>query len=224
MLFPTDSCRRLGLRAGATVFRGLVTRPSPPELRSLIDTEVKAIAQRLSGIEQVRRLVPIQAFRAIHRAVGANPNRQLNSVEGLYRFLIKHHTLPTINNFVDAYNLISIRTGASLGAHDLQKIKAPVTLKQLGQDQTLFPLGGGPRQWAKTGEFAYVDSDDRVLCRLDVVQAAFSKITHSTTEALLIAEATIDHPPETIECALADCSTLIRRYCGDDVEAEQGRQ
>jgi DNA/RNA-binding domain of Phe-tRNA-synthetase-like protein len=46
------------------------------------------------------------------------------------------------------------------------------------------------------GEYGYVDAADRLLCRLDVRQADFSKVTQRTRNLLLIVEGTAEHEPD----------------------------
>ena len=170
-------------------------------------------------MQAVRDLAPIAALRQIHRRVDSNPNRQLNSVEALYRGVLKRGQLPRINAFVDVYNLVSLRTGASLGAHDLNTIATPVQLRRLAADTPFIPLGADSVQTARQGEFAYLDGEARLLCRLDVVQAEFSKVTERTTEAILIVEVTSGHEPSRVQQAFDDCVALIQQHCRGRVRA-----
>jgi DNA/RNA-binding domain of Phe-tRNA-synthetase-like protein len=59
-----------------------------------------------------------------------------------------------------------------------------------------------------------VDASHRLLCRLDVLQAEFSKVTAATTNALLIVEGTAAHPPQALREAFAHAIELVTRYCG----------
>ena len=68
------------------------------------------------------------------------------------------------------------------------------------------------------GEFGYVDAARRVLCRLDLLQADFSKVTHATRNALLIIEGTAEHAVEVLQAAFADAIEIITRHCGGTAE------
>src|SRR5438132_1655039 len=68
------------------------------------------------------------------------------------------------------------------------------------------------------GEFGYVDAQGRVLCRLDVVQAEFSKVTAATGNALLIVEGTVSHAPELLRQAVAAAVRLVTGHCGGTAE------
>lgn len=50
------------------------------------------------------------------------------------------------------------------------------------------PLGETTPAATVAGEYGYVDAANRLLCRLDVRQAEFSKVTERTRNALLIVE------------------------------------
>jgi DNA/RNA-binding domain of Phe-tRNA-synthetase-like protein len=68
------------------------------------------------------------------------------------------------------------------------------------------------------GEFGYVDAADRLLCRLDLLQADFSKVTIHTVCALLIIEGTPAHPPDRLRQTFSDAIELVTRYCGGTAE------
>ena len=66
-----------------------------------------------------------------------------------------------------------------------------------------------------------MDAKDRGVCRLDSLQADFSKITPSTTDALLIIESTTAHSNEQLEQLVAETVAAISCYCpGTKVLAE----
>src|SRR5207245_8699313 len=121
--------------------------------------------------------------------------------------------LPVINRLVDAYNLVSVRSVCSLGAHDLDRITVPVELRLLSGQDSFTPLGRNAPAAIAAGEYGYVDAQERVLCRLDLLQAEFSKVTMETANALLIVEGTAAHPPEILRQAFTDVIEAILRSC-----------
>src|SRR5262249_11950821 len=136
----------------------------------------------------------------------------------LLGYVLKRGDLPRINSLVDAYNLVSVRTLCSLGAHDLDRFAPPATLRLLTGSESFTPLGGDKPVSVTPGEFGYVDAMNHVLCRLDVLQAEFSKVTMQTVNALLIVEATARHAPGLMQRARDDAIELITRHCGGTVE------
>jgi DNA/RNA-binding domain of Phe-tRNA-synthetase-like protein len=218
MRFVSPECARLGLRAGAIVFRGVRIGPAGAALRAEIAAEVQAIRTRLADIQAVRALPEVAAFHAILRAVGINPRRDQPSVERLLGLALKRGELPAINSLVDAYNLVSVRSLCSLGAHDLDRIGLPVQLRLLSGRENFTALGAAGPEPVQMGEYGYVDAQERLLCRLDVRQAEFSKVTEKTTTVLLIVEGTAAHAENVLRRAVADATEVVLRHCGGTAE------
>src|SRR5262245_51728829 len=158
----SQECRALGLRAGAVAFRDVRVDVAPPELRAEIVAEVTAIRGRLSGPAEVGSLPEVLSYRDILRQVGVNPRREQPSVERLLNFALKRGDLPAINSLVDAYNLVSVRSRCSLGAHDIDRIALPITLRLLAGTEPFTPLGSDKPASVAAGEFGYVDAAGRV--------------------------------------------------------------
>jgi DNA/RNA-binding domain of Phe-tRNA-synthetase-like protein len=214
----SDECQQLGLRAGAVILRNVRVAHGDPDLRSEIVREAQSVQQRLAQAGAVRSLPEVGRFHEILRKVGVNPRRDQPSIERLLGVALKRGDLPAINTLVDAYNLASLRSCCSLGAHDLDRIALPVALRLFTGQETFTPLGQDAELPVVAGEYGYVDGQDRVLCRLDVVQADFSKVTVDTVNALLIIEATAAHPPAAVQQAFADSIMMMTRYCGGTAE------
>jgi DNA/RNA-binding domain of Phe-tRNA-synthetase-like protein len=214
----SPDCRQLGLRAGAILFRDVTVGDASSELRALIAQEVKRIRTAYADPQAVRSLPEVVSFQEILRKVGVNPRKEQPSVERLLAFALRRASLPAINSLVDAYNLVSVRRLCSLGAHDLDKIALPVSLIVLTGLETFAALGRDQPQAVTAGEFGYVDAAGRVLCRLDLLQADFSKVTHATRNALLIIEGTADRASEALQTAFSDAIEIITRHCGGTAE------
>jgi DNA/RNA-binding domain of Phe-tRNA-synthetase-like protein len=214
----TEECLRLGLRSGAVIFHDLRVTARPPGLHAEILSEAEAIRRRFADAAAVRADPTVAHFQELLRKAGVNPRRDQPSLERLLSFALKRGDLPAINSLVDAYNLVSVRSGLSLGAHDLDRIALPVSLRLLTGSESFTPLGRAEPEPVTPGEFGYVDATGRVLCRLDVLQADFSKVSEVTTNALLIIEGTAEHPPEVLQQAFDDVIALVTRYCGGTAE------
>jgi DNA/RNA-binding domain of Phe-tRNA-synthetase-like protein len=214
----SEECVQLGLRAGAIIFRNVQVMDAPPALRSEIAAAVETLRARFTDPAAIRAIPEVSAFRDLLRRAGANPRKEQPSVERLLSFALKRADLPAINSLVDSYNLISIRSLCSLGAHDLDRIRLPVALRLLTGQESFTPLGQDTQTSVIAGEYGYVDAANRVLCRLDVLQAEFSKVTTSTENVLLIVEGTTAHSPESVRQTFRDVMEMVRRYCGGTAE------
>jgi DNA/RNA-binding domain of Phe-tRNA-synthetase-like protein len=210
----TEDCLQLGLRAGVVLFRDVRISPASPQLRAEIIQEIQAVRESFASPAEVRACPEVAAFQELHRRVGVNPRKEQSSIERLLTLALKRGELPAINGLVDAYNLVSLRTRCSLGAHDLDAIAPPVTLRLLTGRESFTPLGETAPSAVTPGEYGYVDAADRLLCRLDVRQADFSKVTERTRNVLLIVEGTAEHPPEVMRRAFAEAIELVTCYCG----------
>ena len=211
-------CLALGLRAAGVVLRGVDIAPSGTRLRGEIAAEVQRVRRQYASLAEVRATPELTRLYEVFKAVGAKPRRNPPSTDRLFQLALKKGELPAINNLVDAYNLMSLRFKASLGAHDLDRIALPVELRLLVGDEPFTLLGQTEAVAVVAGEFGYVDGANRLLCRLDVVQADFSKVTASTSDALLIIEATTAHDEATREELLRETVAIVARECGGTAE------
>jgi DNA/RNA-binding domain of Phe-tRNA-synthetase-like protein len=209
-----EECRQLGLRAGAVVFRDLHVGPASAELHAELAREAERIRARYADAQAVRASPEAACFQELLRKVGVNPRKEPPSLEKLLTFALRRGDLPRINSLVDAYNLVSVRTSLSLGAHDLDRIALPITLRLLAASESFIPLGRDTPVPVAAGEYGYVDGAGRILCRLDILQAEFSKVTEATTRALLIIEGTAAHPSALLGRALEDAAAQVIRFCG----------
>src|SRR5438067_6167980 len=181
-----EECVRLGIRPGAIVFHNVRVNASTPAQRAEMVEAAGAVRTRFSNPSDIRADPLVTSFRAILQRVRVNPRREPPSVEKLMAFAHKRGDLPVINNLVDAYNLVSVRSSCSLGAHDLDRITIPVSLRFLDGSESFTPLGSDQSVRTTAGEYGYVDACNRLLCRLDILQADFSKVTEATSNVLLI--------------------------------------
>lgn len=222
MMFQVaQECVQLGLLAGAIVFRDLRIAAASPELRAGIDREIQAVRGRFADAATVRSCPEVASFQRLHCQVGVHPRKEQSSVERLLLLALKRGELPAINSLVDAYNLVSLRTRCSLGAHDLDAIAPPVSLRLLTGQESFTPLGETAAAAAVvSGEYGYVDAANCLLCRLDVRQADFSKVTERTRNVLLIVEGTTEHAPDVLRRAFTEVIEVVTRYCGGTAEPE----
>jgi DNA/RNA-binding domain of Phe-tRNA-synthetase-like protein len=109
---------------------------SREDLWSEINREASSFKEKYL-MEQINKIPTIQATREAYKALGKDPNRYRPSAEALCRRIVKGMDLYRINTLVDLINLISIRTGYSIGGFDAEKIVGDVTLT-VGTDEDVF--------------------------------------------------------------------------------------
>lgn len=80
------------------------------------------------SMEQINKIPAIQATRQAYKVLGKDPNRYRPSAEALCRRIVRNMDLYHINTLVDLINLVSIRTGYSIGGFDADKIDGDISL------------------------------------------------------------------------------------------------
>ena len=123
-LFSVYSEIRLGLlRFHADV------KASDDHFWDYMNTEV--LPQVRSGIEgkEWSEIPGIKGSRAAYKAFGRNPGRYRVSSESLIRRVRRGDDLYHINSVVDVNNLISVRSGLSVGSYDLCQVHGKIRLR-----------------------------------------------------------------------------------------------
>jgi DNA/RNA-binding domain of Phe-tRNA-synthetase-like protein len=95
-------------------------------LWAMMETEMKKLKSAYT-LETIKTQPEIAATRQAYKRTGKDPNRYRPSAEALCRRVLKDWELYRISNAVDVINLISIRTGFSIGGFDLDCIKGNIT-------------------------------------------------------------------------------------------------
>lgn len=98
---------------------------SGPALLGEIDALCRQLVATMT-IEQIRQKPHIAQTRAACAALGKDIQRYRNSAEAMHRRILQGKGLYHINNVVETNNLISVRSGYSLGSYDLDQLRGPV--------------------------------------------------------------------------------------------------
>lgn len=77
---------------------------------------------------EINQRPAIYATRQIYKKLGKDPNRYRPSAEALCRRILKGQELYRINTLVDLINLVSLKTGYSIGGFDNTKIQGDLIL------------------------------------------------------------------------------------------------
>lgn len=100
---------------------------SDTELWREITEEERKIRSSVK-LEEINKWTPVFATRQVYKKLGKDPNRYRPSAEALRRRILRELPLYKIDTAVDITNLISIRTGYSIGGFDIDKIDGPLIL------------------------------------------------------------------------------------------------
>ncbi len=113
-----------------------------PELWKEVEVTCDTIGK--SGeLSDVAAHPAISASRKAYRQCGKDPARYRLSSEALMRRIVKGNQLYRINNVVDLVNLVSLKTGMSIGGYDADKIVDRVIFDIGGKDEPYEAIGRG---------------------------------------------------------------------------------
>lgn len=101
--------------------------PSNATLLDKINNEITTLQTSLE-VAQISQIPIIQSSRQAYRTLGKEPARYRLSAEALLRRIVKGKGLYRINNVVDLLNLISVKSGYSIGGYDADKIEGDICL------------------------------------------------------------------------------------------------
>ena len=96
-----------------------------------------------SKVKDINKFAPILATRNTYKKLGKDPNRYRPSAEALRRRILKGNELYKINTLVDAINLISLKTGYSIGGFDASLIQGDLELGVGQKDEPFEAIARG---------------------------------------------------------------------------------
>ena len=107
---------------GVAVYAEVTNTPYSEGLWAEI-AEFTAELRSTETTESIKQQTAIVATREAYRACGKDPSRYRPSAEALRRRLLRGLELYQIDTLVDLINLVSLRTGFSIGGFDADKIE-----------------------------------------------------------------------------------------------------
>lgn len=161
----------------------------------------------LYPIETINKRLAIAATRTAYKKLGKEPNRYRPSAEALCRRVVKGMELYRINTLVDLINLISIRSGYSIGGFDLDKIAGNELIFGIGKHEEEFEaIGRGPLNI----EFLPVYRDKVSGIGTPTSDIERTKLTLSTKHLLMTINVYGEEMP--IDDCIAYTTNLLEKY------------
>jgi len=185
-------------------------------------TEMEAEANRIAStftIDEINKRPEIAATRQVYKKLGKDPNRYRPSAEALCRRIVRQIPVYQVSVLVDIINLVSIRSGYSIGGFDRDKIQGDVELGVGSADDYFEAIGRGvlnveglPLYRDSVGGIGTPTSDNER-----------TKISMTTTKLLMIIngyngkerlQAAIDHTIELLQkyARLKECEIITIEY------------
>ena len=163
--------------------------------------------QRTETTESIKQQTAIVATREAYRACGKDPSRYRPSAEALRRRLLRGLDLYRIDTLVDLVNLVSLRTGYSIGGFDADKIAGKDLCLGIGRHEEPFEgIGRGPLNI----EFMPVIRDAEGGIGTPTSDHERTKMDINTTHILVIINGYSGH--EGLHEAATMTAELLQRY------------
>ena len=101
--------------------------PNDDKLWEVINQHIEQI-KGSTTVEDIRNQSTISSSKDGYRKVGKDPNRYRLSAESLLRRVVNGKGLYKINNVVDLLNLVSIKSGFSIGGYNADKVVGTIKM------------------------------------------------------------------------------------------------
>jgi DNA/RNA-binding domain of Phe-tRNA-synthetase-like protein len=177
-----------------------------PKLDMLLQEQVILIQKTLDD-EKIRRIEEINAGKRAYRHLGKDPNRYRLSAEALMRRVVRGKELYRISPAVDTLNLVSLRTGVTIGGFDFAKIVGNIQLGIGSPGEEFEAIGRGPLNV----ENLPVYRDREGAIGNPTSDSIRTQISGSTSNVLMLI--TGFYGKEGIQPALYQLSDLLLQHC-----------
>ena len=181
--------------------------PASPELLAHIQRELMEIENTLE-VPEINKIPTIQSSREGYKTLGKEPSRYRLSAEALLRRVVKGKGLYHINNAVDALNLVSAKSGFSIGGYDVDKIEGAISLGVGKANEPYEAIGRGQLNI----EFLPLFRDIKGAFGSPTSDSVRTMVTEETQRVLMLFFNFGGH--DFLEETLADAVTLFEEYVG----------
>ncbi|MDO4385220.1 MAG: phenylalanine--tRNA ligase beta subunit-related protein [Clostridia bacterium] len=119
------------------------TNVKAPDARFWAHMDGEVLPQVRSAIDgkEWSEIPGIRGSRAAYKALGRNPGRYRVSSEALIRRVRRGDELYHINSVVDVNNLISVKSGLSVGSYDVDALCGTITLRKAEKGEGYHGIG-----------------------------------------------------------------------------------
>lgn len=169
--------------------------------------EEEATVRSSMKLEDINKWLPIQATRQAYKRLGKAPNRYRPSAEALLRRILRELPLYQVDKLVDLVNLVSIRSGYSIGGFDAAKIAGDELVLGVGREGEIYH-GIGRGELNIAGLPVYRDALGGIGTPTSDEER--TKISQDTTHLLMIINGYSGN--DGLEAAGRYGADLLRRY------------
>ncbi|HUD19774.1 MAG TPA: phenylalanine--tRNA ligase beta subunit-related protein [Patescibacteria group bacterium] len=207
-----------GVSLGILIIDHMDNNGSSEKILKLLRNEETHQKELLTNVE-LGTLPEIAAWRRIYKTFGSDPHDYRSSVESLLRRARGGaKPLPQINNLVDLYNYISLKYHVPVGAENLDAMKGDLWLRFASGTEGGRALGSDVDETCYIGEVVYADEAGFVCRRWNWREAERTKITESTTRAIMVMEKVPEVADQVLSRALEEAGMLVKQLLHGDCQ------
>ncbi|ASB50161.1 B3/B4 domain-containing protein [Alkalitalea saponilacus] len=181
-------------------------KPSDDELVTAMNELCEMLTPDLSP-ESIRNHSVVSATKNAYRKLGKDPNRYRPAAESLLRRLALGKGLYQVNNMVDILNMVSVKTGFSIGGYDADKISGNISFGVGKTDEPYEGIGRG----ALNIENLPVFRDEIGAFGTSTSDSVRTMVTESTKRFLMIIPA-YNGEREALEKAIDYAEDLLAEF------------
>ena len=204
----------MGLSTAALIARNVDNTRTAPELIAYR----RGVGRRLAAHWKNRSISahPVsREYHGLHQQYGAV--EEAPAPEKLITYVRRNLDFTASGAVVDCYNIVSARTLLSIGAHDLDRLSLPITLRTTNPQDIFVPLGETEPQ-PLSEEYAYIDSQGSIICRLDVLQCEHTKTTRESRDIAFFLQSNRSLPATVLLKGAWLLSEMVTTFCGGTAE------
>src|SRR3989344_888313 len=201
---------------GIALIKGISVSKTNSELQEEIDKfsdEQKNLTTEVLG-----SYPEILSYRRLYKEMGIDWHSKRPGPEELLRRVALKKGLYSINNCVDAYNLVVMRNRISVGAFDADKVVFPTTLRFAEEGDEIILIGNKEPVKYTAKELSYYDQKGGYNTDFNYRDAQRTMVTDKTKNAWINVDGIYDTTPEKVQKTLDEALDLILKYCGGKLE------
>lgn len=157
----------------------------------------------------------MRAYRAFLWKTSLDPTKSRPAGEALIRRVLQGREIPSINNAVDAYNLVSMEQGLAMGAYDSGKIAGNLAVRFARGGERFREIGEEPEELM--GKEIVLADAKKLLCIYPHRDAWATRITEKTKSLILIAYGVPGITQEKLMDAVKEGAGLIQSVAGGKI-------
>jgi len=167
------------------------------------------------GIIEITKYPVIRAYRDFYWRIGIDPTKQRPSSEALLRRVLQNKSIPSINNVVDAGNIVSLATLIPIGLYDADVVEGNIVLRFSRKNEYFVPIGGR-QEFVNEGQPVLSD-EKRIIHLYPHRDSSETMITQRTRNVIVLSLGVPGVDKELINDALERTLGLIVKYAGGEV-------